>query len=212
MTRSDVGAAMLAELSADKMTGIPLVFLDIKNDPVYVWGGIGDLLWDGQTWTGVGDLGRIGPVTSDATGSVPNLELALLGIDSDLLVSAKSTLFSGRTARVYFGCFDDSLALVDEPALFFAGRMSTMPVFDGPDAGISITIESRLASMAANRPAFRTDEDHQRRHAGDRFFDAVSSVASKTIFWGLRQQSAPNGGSGSGLGVSDGRAFQSGII
>lgn len=210
MTRSDIGPAMLSELGAASMTGIPLVFLDIKGDPTYVWGGIGDLVWDGQTWGGVGDIGRIGPVVSDAKGAIPNLEVSLNGIESDLLTHAKSALYSGRTARVYFGCFDDDFNLLDEPALFFAGRMSSMPVFDGAEAGISITIESRLASMSDNRPAYRTDEDHQRRHPGDRFFDAVASVAKKTIYWGLKQQSPAPRPSSSPAGVLNPRTFQRG--
>ena len=43
-----------------------LVELDFPEKPIRAWTGIGTITWDGKTWTGVGDLGRIGPIEESA--------------------------------------------------------------------------------------------------------------------------------------------------
>jgi len=190
MTRSDVGAAMQAELGKDAITLLPIVELDIINDPVYAWGGIGALSWNGKTWLGVGNMGEIGAIQADAKGSIPSLDISLLGIEPNILGSATAQKYRGRSGRVWLACFDENMAMVGVPALYFAGEISTMSLIDAADRRIKVLIDSRMAILKQNKPRYRTDEDQQRRVSGDLFFNFTPAVINKTIYWGLK---APSG-------------------
>lgn len=198
--RVDVDENLRAAVGADVITILPIVELDIVDDvntggsegPVRTWGGIGPLSWRGQTWLGVGSMGEIGPIQADAKGSVPSLELSLLGLEPEMLAAATNQLFRGRGGRVWLACFDDNMTMQGEPALYFAGEISGMRLVDGPERRIQVTIDSRMAILKKNKPRYRTDEDQQRRQSGDLFFNFTPAVTNKTIYWGLNAPKSPN--------------------
>lgn len=210
MTRSDVGTAMQQSLASEALSLLPIVELDISGDPVHAWGGIGELSWNSKTWLGVGNMGEIGPIQADAKGSIPSLELSLLGIDADVLSAATEQHYRGRAGRVWLACFDENMAMIDQPALYFAGEISTMTLVDGHDRRIRVLIDSRMAILKQSKPRYRTDEDHQRNEPGDLFFNVTPSVINKTIYWGLASPSptySNYSGSGGGGYVGFGRHF-----
>jgi len=209
MTRSDVGAAMQQELGKDAITLLPIVELGIIGDPVHAWGGIGELFWNGKTWLGVGDMGEIGTIQADSKGSIPSLDISLLGIEPDLLAAATEQKYRGQSGKVWLACFDGNMTMVGEPALYFAGEISTMSLIDASDRRIKVIIDSRMAILKQNKPRYRTDEDHQRNHPGDLFFNLTPAVINKTIYWGLKAPSPtyPTGRSHGGSYLSNSRSL-----
>jgi len=203
MTRSDVGAAMQSELGQEAITLLPIVELDIVDDPVYAWGGIGALSWNGKTWLGVGNMGEIGAIQADAKGSIPSLDVSLLGIESTVLAAATAQKYRGRSGRVWLACFDEKMVMVDEPALYFAGEISTMTLIDGGERRIRVMIDSRMAILKQSKPRYRTDEDQQRSHPGDLFFNFTPAVINKTIYWGLKAASSTISRGGGARSVDD---------
>ena len=215
MTRPDVSEEMETALREPQLTALPLVHLDFANDPVYAWGGVGDLNWDGQTWLGIGNLGEIGTIQSDIKGSIPSLELSLNHIDGDVLASARNQTFMGRRGRVWIGVFDENINLISNPALFFAGEISNLTITDGEDPSISVVIDSRLTLLKRVRPTYRTPEAHLQQLAKqgidirDRFFEFVPSLLNKTVYWGLKEPNAGRArfGGGGGGGGSTGNGL-----
>lgn len=193
MTREDIGVLGQQSLASDSCQPLPFVHLDIKDDSVFVWGGPDDITWGGNTFIGIGTLGQIGNIQSDTKGGVSAVDVSVNGIDPTLLQDAKSTAYKGRSASIWIGLFDDNLSLLEDPALFVSGEMSAMSLLDGMEKGsISVTIESRGALLKKNRTTLRTDENHQRHHPGDKFFNFVPKVRQKTVYWGM--QAASNTG------------------
>lgn len=197
MTREDVGAAKQAALASDNCQVLPFVYLDIKDDALYAWGGPEEYSWGGNTFIGIGNLGTISNIVTDLKGGISSLDVTLNGIDPEMLRDAKSTAFKGRKASVWLGIFDSNWNLIKDPgdtegrpALYVSGEMSAMSLSDvGGVGSISVTIESRSALIQQNRPAYRTDEDHQRREVGDKFFSFMPKVRNKTVYWGLQASS-----------------------
>jgi len=183
------------ELTSGSICILPLVFLDFDGDPTYLWGGVGDLSYDSQTWTGVGDLGDIGSISSDAKGGAKSLTLRLNGLkeldgsDTDGLAALKSISYQGQSAYVYAAFFeDDGKTLVSgvTPDLIYAGRISHMSASKSQeDASISCTIDSFLSLLSRPIPLLMTDDEHQRYQSGDKGYDHKSDSISKDIFWGL---------------------------
>ncbi|MBL4838422.1 MAG: hypothetical protein JKY34_12680 [Kordiimonadaceae bacterium] len=202
MTRSDIGPQAQLALAAETCRILPFVYLDIKGDSVFVWGGVDDLTWGGNTYKGIGTLGEISNVVSDLTGSISSVDIAINGIDPGLLIDAKSTNYKGRKATIWLGICDEKYDLIEDPALFVSGEMSAMPLSDNKQKGsIGITIESRAAMLRKNLTTLRTDEDHQRRHLGDLFFSFVPKVRQKTAYWGLQASGGNTGTRGAAEGL-----------
>lgn len=210
MTRSDVEIAMSNALKAPVSTILPLVDLDFVDDPatpgtveepVRAWGGIGDLYWaeKDMLFKGVGNMGEIGPIQADAKGSIPSLELSLLGLEADMIHAASNQRYRGRRGKVWLACFDENLTMQGSPALYFAGEISSMNLIDGAERRINVTIDSRMAILKKTKTRYRSDEDQQRRHPGDEFFNFATAVTNKTIYWGLKapvqgKTTTPTGG------------------
>ncbi|WP_374764259.1 hypothetical protein [Yunchengibacter salinarum] len=202
MIRQDLTPAVQDALGADSLQALPLVHLDIQGDPVFAWGGTGTLHWDGMAFEGVGRMGEIAAVRADARGGVPNLSMALSGLEPDLLQAVHGRAYQGRRGRLWLACFRDDMALIGQPLLQFAGEISAMRLVDGgTDRRVQVTIESRLRLLQRVLPRFRTHEDHQRDAPGDRFFEFVTDVTSKTVYWGLRAPSGPGSVNAPGPGA-----------
>ena len=80
-----------AEVGKGALTVVYIVRLDIEDDPILVWTGLGDLAFapgqtgdgalDGQTFSGITHLvGEVG-AAADGKGGSTALELALPGVD-----------------------------------------------------------------------------------------------------------------------------------
>lgn len=211
--RDDVTASQATALSAQNLLGVWFVRLDIVDDPVYVWTGPDEITWDGKTWIGLGDgLGKISRLNSDTKGNIPGAEVELTGIDATVLASVKSEKYAGQPAYIYSAPLDlDDFSLVDDPFLVFAGEISDVPIAAAKSGNkVSATIESRLQLLRQSRPRYRTDEDQQREHSGDTFFEYVPKLAGKTIYWGLKRATTISSGryAGGGRGDIDATHFQ----
>jgi hypothetical protein len=60
----------------------PAVFanLTFKSGVMHVWSGVGDFVWNGNTYTGVGYLGKLSPITEGSDVEAQGMEVALTGI------------------------------------------------------------------------------------------------------------------------------------
>jgi hypothetical protein len=57
-----------------------LAMLTLKSGVEYVWSGVGDMVFNGQTYKGVGDLGSIGPITEGISVQADGTTVTLSGI------------------------------------------------------------------------------------------------------------------------------------
>jgi hypothetical protein len=53
--------------------------------PVHVWTGVGDLVWNGKTYKGVGTLGSVSTVGESSEIEAQGITLTLSGIPAELL-------------------------------------------------------------------------------------------------------------------------------
>jgi hypothetical protein len=60
----------------------PAIFanLTFKSGVMHVWSGVGDFVWNGNTYTGVGYLGKLSPITEGSDVEAQGMEVALTGI------------------------------------------------------------------------------------------------------------------------------------
>lgn len=178
-------AALEAEIQKAALQPIFFVQLEVATSTVRVWSGVGTLTWNGQTWTGIGQLGMISPVTETTETRAEGIILTLSGVDPTLLGYALTEIRHGKDAKVWLGAMDDAGAVLADPYLSFAGKVDTASIDEGGEAAqIQITVESRLIEMHRPRDRRWTYEDQQMDYPGDLGFEYVAGLQELNLVWG----------------------------
>src|SRR5579864_2120985 len=184
MSRS-MSAAYLAAITSQQINPVLFVQVNFTTGPVYVWSGVGNIYWNGITWSGVGSLGSISVIEEGANVQARGITLTLSGIDATLLTGILTEFQQGLPAIVYLGLLDASGNLIASPIISWSGRSDQPSVtMDGQTATISINCENRLVDMNVAVDRRYTNEDQQLDHPGDRGMEFVSSIQDVMIYWG----------------------------
>lgn len=177
-------AAAKAESQAAVVRPVVLVKLQFDSGAMRVWSGRGDLTFNSEVYSGVGDYGRIGAVEEGVEQRAFGIALSLSGIPAATVSLALGEDVQGRTAEVWLGFLDANYGLVADPMLAFRGRMDTMDVDLGATATVSVTAESRLADWNKPRVRLWTDASQRELYPNDKGFEFVSESVQKEIVWG----------------------------
>lgn len=171
---------------------------EVTNE-LNMWSGLGDLVYDGETYLGVGDLLSISSVKETADISASGLNVMLSGVKSSLVAVAKNQDYQGRPLTLSFGAFNDSGDLVADPVVVFSGFMDTMTIAETGDySTISIAVENKLIAFERSKIRRYTAEDQKIDHPTDKGFEFVASIGEKEIVWGR-----PTGTSQAGVDDDD---------
>lgn len=195
-------ATIEAQLDGAAVRAAHLVRFGFLSGEVRVWTGFGDLIANGETWSGVGNLGALSTVNVGSSGAVEEMTFALAGTAEMLAAIADDAAeSSGREVTVYLQffdvrSFDDAGNWVewqplDDPLTLFWGIMGPLTIArprpDGADAQAVRTISVSAASALFNRArpayAYMTDVDQKARHPGDEIFRNMQSFVDKEARW-----------------------------
>ena len=178
-------AATVNEITADELQPIILFEGDFISGTVRAWTGIGDLSWNGATWTGTGTLMSISSVQETAETSANGISVTLNGVPSTLISLALQSCRQGARGRVYLGFLTTGGAVVADPVLLFEGRLDIPAIEEnGETSSVSISYESRLIDLSRSRESRYTNEDQQRAFPGDKGFEFVPSLQDLVLTWG----------------------------
>jgi hypothetical protein len=169
-----------------------------------VWSGLGNLIWNGQTWSGVGNLGGISGVTASNLIQAQSVILTLNGIPSALLTDVISNCNQTYAVQIYFG-FLSAGAVVGSPILIFSGSMDVPTVtVSGETASISVSCENPLIclNLASNRTF--TNDDQFIDFPTDIGFTFVPSIQDWNGNWGTSGGSNPSASGGSATPIGSG--------
>jgi hypothetical protein len=165
----------------------PIIFakLEFGAGTEYLHNALGTYTWGSQTWTGLGDLAEVGPIEEGDELSPYAVELRLNALNTELLTNAQGVQIFERRATLYMGFLGDDGALVDAPDEFWSGSMETMPIsLGGEQDSISLVCESEMIMHSYANGALFTDEDQQKRYAGDKGFEFLAQMVDARIQWG----------------------------
>ena len=161
-----------------------------------------DVLWDSQTWTGVGGVISLDspPETSDPSGQ--SLRLSLAGVDTALITQILDYDLRGRNCTLYWGQILTSTGVVVlDPLEAFGGLMNaSWDIAHTPSdestrgtVTVSTTIVSELARYLFRR-ILRTNTTSLRllqKRGGifdasnpDLFFQTLPDLVGKPVYWG----------------------------
>ena len=76
----NLDTSLAAALSASSISPVVLAALTFVSGVMYVWSGVGNLVFNGNTYVGVGMLGKISPISESSDVRADGLEITLSGI------------------------------------------------------------------------------------------------------------------------------------
>ncbi len=178
----NLAAANLTETQAAHL--VPLTFVSFAFDEgtEYFHTGVGDFVWGGQTWNGVGTFGSIEGIEEADSLTPFAVRCTLSGLSSTVLTRAQNSDIYGRVMMTYVGFLDDG-DLVADPDVAWTGTMDTMDVKRGKVNDIALAGESDLKFFEkANNKKFN-DEDQQLEFSGDLGFEYLDQMQEAEIVW-----------------------------
>ena len=160
-----------------------LVRLDFTTETVYLASTPFNLVWNSQTWLGVGQLGKVSGVSEDTEVTAQPTVLTLSGIPTELVTDALAVVKFGGKAQLYVGFLNEG-ALVTDPIPANLGLIDA-PAFDinAPTCSIAVTIESEMADLQRSRGGRLTTCDQRGRYPWDASMDVVSMIQDKLLIW-----------------------------
>lgn len=196
MPRS-LSPTFLAQLGSSGSSSPALfVVLAFANETLYLWSGLGPLTPAGpafnplsafpygQTWTGLGWLGKISAIPQTTKIQAQSVTLSLSGIPSQLLTDTIGQVRITGTATVFLGFFDSTGALILDPIQLFYGALDVPTLDDsGQTSTISITAENPLLSLNEAPDRRFDDLDQQIYVPGDLGFSFVDALPNLALFW-----------------------------
>lgn len=184
-------AGLLAELSAGTVRPVVFVAAEFASGTSYLWTGLGNIVWDGHTWSGAGDLLKIEPARETVELRAETYVATLSGIKSAYLSLALQSIRRGKPLRCWLGFLDSAGAVIADPAKVFEGRVDAAEIEEGRETStITLTAETRLVDLRRPRMRRYTPQDQQQDYPGDKGFDFVPYIQNWSGEWG-RAPAAP---------------------
>jgi hypothetical protein len=207
MTR-ELTQSIINNLEAAEVQPLFAVELYFDTQTLYMWTGIGDLVFNNITYVGTGQFLEISELRETAEISAKGATVSLSGIPSNLISLAISEPYQGRKCKILFGLIDANrqfLKLEDGSFLLaedgsridvsqgavspvvevFNGYIDQMVINEGADtSNITISVESRLIDLERARIFRFNDQNQKARYPTDRGFEFVEDLQDKKFNWG----------------------------
>ena len=181
----NIDSALMAAFSAGQVVPVVLVMIKLKTTTEYVWSGVGPLVWNGWTFTGVGILGEVGNIREEGEGKAEGTTLTLSGLDLATLGEALTDVRVGAPAKIWLGALGSS-GLIGTPYLLFSGIVDKPGISVGADTvSITVPLESRMINHArANQRRYTAADQHANGYPDDSGFNFVEELNDQALVWG----------------------------
>lgn len=172
-------------------SGAPLCLLAEVDHPdgmFRCWTGVGELEYGGYTWTGIGNLGRVGPARYSVELSIQDVSLVLSGVDEATL-ALLSGLVRNRPAFVWIAALDDRTKIIERHELLDLqlDYQSFQAAADG-ECSVVLTARSGFYTLERAINDCWTDEDQKVRFpvsddGGDTGCALIGALQNKETIW-----------------------------
>ena len=183
MTRT-IDAATDTAAKAEHIIYATLAKLDFSSGFLYINDTDRDIVYDGNTYLGAGNLAQASAVEEGPETKPYAVNLTLSGIPSAYIAIALGEDYQGRDAEIYLALLDDEYAIVGQPVKAFQGRIDTMDMEVGETAAISLTVQSKLVDWDRPRVERYNHETQIVKYPGDLGLEFVDQMVERTIKWG----------------------------
>ncbi|MBP3955386.1 hypothetical protein J8F10_08845 [Gemmata sp. G18] len=169
----------------DVIEPVLMANLEFDSGDLLAHSSLGNLVFDGQTYLGVGKFGGITAAEENSDLSRSPISLTLSNIPGDMGAIVLGEHYQGRRATIYLGYFDPATGLlVGDPVILYRGRMDAARIRQGQTFVVTVSIENRFAAWDKPKVRRYNNADQQSRHPGDKGCQYVEQAVEKEIVWG----------------------------
>ncbi|WP_244298048.1 hypothetical protein [Actinobacillus vicugnae] len=180
----DLDSVSKAESKKDLLRPFSAVELDYPDGIVRLSFLPFDVVIDGHTFTGAGELGAMSMITEGAEQKSYGITIAISGIPSVKTDYLLKQDIQGRIAKIWMGFLNENHQLIGKPIVIFVGRMDTQLLKVGKTTEIELAVESLFIDWQRAKVRRFTNEDQVAEYPNDRGFEFVSAVADMELIWG----------------------------
>lgn len=176
-----------AQAAIEDGTAVVSGAVQVLCDPPFrAWGGYGDLVIGGETYTGIGDRGLVQSTGASVGGAAQGVTLALSDIEPAVIDLVDADAARGAPVTMWRLIFDGSGTQLLDAQVFMRGRIDELPTDEtaGGSATLSAAIETAARGLGRRGGRTRSDPDQRLISAADGGFKNVSYAAQKTLYWG----------------------------
>jgi hypothetical protein len=162
-----------------------LAEIHFRSEVSYIWSGVGNLVYAGHTYLGVGSLGRISRIGAGVEVAAGGVTVALSGIDSNLFSESMTDIQLGAPARISFALLDPAGNILGTPYPLFVGLVDKPVVTPGlQEITIALALETRLTNLQRANARRYTAADQRLYYVDDSAFQWVEQLNDQALKWG----------------------------
>lgn len=179
-------APQQAALSSPVVRTVYFIELQFLSGTQYICSANQSIVWNGQTWLGLGTIGAISAIEeSDGLESKP-LTFTINAAQPSWLALAVGPVeqYRGRVAKMYFCPLDESYQMVGAPEICWRGVMSVISVgIEGEEGKIQLRCETSAYGLK-RQPTLRMNPAQQRKkYPTDSGFDYLPDLIANPQSW-----------------------------
>lgn len=201
----DITSSVLSSLDDTVVFPFFVVELNFDSAPLRMWTGLNNLVFEGVTYYGAGNLIDISSVEETSDISARGATIQLSGLPSEVLSLALSTPYQGRVCKIYFGLFSKGNILTESSAQLvtesgeiiplelqetglteiFSGFMDQMNIEESPNGTtVAVAVENKLIDLERSRVRRFTSAYQKSQYPDDKGLDFVEDLQTKETYWG----------------------------
>lgn len=190
-----LSSSVLAAIASHTLTLAFFVEIAFADNTIYMFSGVGNITSAGppanpastfpygETFTGLGWLGKISAIPQTTKVQAQNITLSLSGIPSNLVAEATGQVRIPGVATVWLALMSGGTVITD-PVQVFSGGLDVPSLTDsGETSAISITCENPLLSLNQAPNRLFDDADQQIYVPGDLGMSFVDALQNLELFW-----------------------------
>lgn len=145
--------------------------------------------WNGEEWLAVAAVTSVTPIKHAERMQYPALDLGLQPANDALVaaVMGNPADYRGRDIELYLAYLDDSLQIVEDAELVWAGAMDTVRLVTGngedEEAAVVLRCEHQGKDNRGAMSLRLNNAQHQRRWPGDTFLSRIEALSGKPVPW-----------------------------
>jgi hypothetical protein len=177
-------ASLAAALATGNISPFFMAQLSFKSQMMWVWTGVGTLVWNAQPFLGVGSVAKIGTIQEGTDVHAYGTTVTLSGIDPVLLGESMTDMEPGAQATLWLGLLSNG-SIIGSPYQLFKGAMDQPTISVGVDTiSITLALETRMLDLSRASNRRYTSADQRLYHPTDSAFGWVESLNDQADVWG----------------------------
>lgn len=180
----DLTLAVADELTQKNLRPIILYEGEFEAGILRLWTGVGELQWNGQTWTGGGIMLGFDTIEETTEIVAAGVNISLSGLASEVVAAALGQARLGKRGTLWLGLLDAAGQVIADPLQIFSGLLDVPSIQrNGASSTINASYESRLVGLTKPNERRYTPEDQKVEFPDDTGFDYVAGLQDASLVW-----------------------------